>query len=102
MPGDHLCLDHRGGPGIPHEGLQGDILEAGDGGALFLNEIGDVTTGVQRSPLRALEGGEITCLGESKPRKVDVRFIAATQSGRGGSEGQFSIRTAVSHPSCQN
>jgi len=58
-----------------HEGL----FEAANGGTLFLDEIGDVSTSVQASLLRALEEREITRVGESRPRKVDARIIAATQ-----------------------
>ncbi len=57
-----------------HEGL----FEAANGGTLFLDEIGDISTSVQTSLLRVLQEKEITRLGESKPRKIDVRVLTAT------------------------
>jgi transcriptional regulator with GAF, ATPase, and Fis domain len=54
------------------------VFEAADGGTIFLDEIGDVPASVQSSLLRVLEEREITRLGESRPRSIDVRVIAAT------------------------
>ena len=55
------------------------VFERAEGGTLLLDEIGDVSKNVQTSLLRVLEDKEITRLGDSKPRKVDVRVVAATQ-----------------------
>jgi len=57
-----------------HEGY----FEAAEGGILFLDEIGDMPLTTQATLLRALQEGEIIRLGESRPRKVDVRVLAAT------------------------
>jgi len=54
------------------------VFEAADGGTIFLDEIGDVPPSMQSSLLRVLEEKEITRLGESWPRAVDVRVITAT------------------------
>jgi PAS domain S-box-containing protein len=54
------------------------VFEAAQGGTVFLDEIGDIPLGVQTSLLRVLQEKEITRLGESTPRPVDVRVIAAT------------------------
>ena len=54
------------------------LVEAADGGTLFLDEIGEMTLPVQGRLLRALEAGEIRRLGETKPRYVQTRFVAAT------------------------
>jgi PAS domain S-box-containing protein len=54
------------------------VFETADGGTLFLDEIGDVPLNVQTSLLRVLQEREITRLGESKTRKVDVRVLAAS------------------------
>ncbi len=57
-----------------HEGF----FEAAEGGILFLDEIGDMPLTIQTTLLRVLQEGEIIRLGESRPRKVDVRVFAAT------------------------
>ncbi len=53
-------------------------FELANGGTLFLDEIGDMPASLQAKLLRALESGEIEILGASKPIKVDVRIVAAT------------------------
>jgi DNA-binding NtrC family response regulator len=57
---------------------QQGFFEAANGGTLFLDEIGDISSAVQISLLRVLQEKEIVRLGESRPRKVDVRVLAAT------------------------
>jgi len=57
---------------------QQGFFEAADGGTIFLDEIGDISQGVQTSLLRVLQEKEILRLGESRPRKVNVRVLAAT------------------------
>ena len=59
------------------ENQQG-FFEAADRGTVFLDEIGDISPAVQTSLLRVLQEREIVRIGESKPRKVDVRVLAAT------------------------
>jgi len=58
-------------------GMAGKI-EAADGGTLFLDEIGEMPLDMQPMLLRVLEQGEVYRLGDSKPRKVDFRLVAAT------------------------
>jgi two-component system response regulator GlrR len=55
----------------------GAFAEA-DGGTLFLDEIGELPLDLQPKLLRALESGTLKRLGEDRPRRVDVRIIAAT------------------------
>ena len=54
------------------------LFEEGAKGTVFLDEIGDISPVVQMKLLRVLQEREITRVGESKPRRVDVRVIAAT------------------------
>lgn len=54
------------------------FFEAAEGGTLFLDEIGDIPLNIQATLLRVLQEKEITRLGETKPRKIDVRIITAT------------------------
>ena len=53
-------------------------FEQADGGTLFLDEIGDMSLAAQAKVLRVLQDGEVTRIGGAKPRKVDVRVLAAT------------------------
>jgi tetratricopeptide (TPR) repeat protein len=54
------------------------VIRAADGGTLFLDEIGELPLDTQPKLLRFLENGEVFPLGEQKPRRVDVRILAAT------------------------
>ncbi|HEY6896561.1 MAG TPA: sigma-54-dependent Fis family transcriptional regulator [Rhodocyclaceae bacterium] len=53
-------------------------LEAAHGGTLFLDEIGEMPIDLQTYLLRVLEEGELYRIGETKPRKISFRLIAAT------------------------
>jgi DNA-binding NtrC family response regulator len=53
-------------------------LRAADGGTVFLDEIGELPLAVQAKLLRFLESGECHAVGESKPYRVNVRLITAT------------------------
>ncbi len=54
------------------------IIEEANGGTLFLDEIGELPLNLQVKLLRVLQEGEIKPLGSSKTKKINVRFIAAT------------------------
>ena len=53
-------------------------FEEADGGTLFLDELGTLSMGAQERLLRAVEYGEVTRIGSSRPIRVDVRIVAAT------------------------
>jgi len=53
-------------------------FEAADGGTLFLDEIGNIPMPLQAKLLTALQRREITRVGETDPRSVDIRLISAT------------------------
>ena len=50
------------------------------GGTLYLDEVGEAPPEIQVMLLRALESGEVTSVGDPAPRKVDVRFVSATDA----------------------
>ena len=60
------------------EGGKKGYFELANGGVLFLDEIGEVSTGFQTKLLRAIQENEIYRIGGSKPIKTDVQIIAAT------------------------
>ncbi|HVJ02272.1 MAG TPA: phage shock protein operon transcriptional activator [Sphingomonas sp.] len=53
-------------------------FEEADGGTLFLDELGTLSMAAQDRLLRAVEYGEVTRIGASRPLNVDVRIVAAT------------------------
>ena len=53
-------------------------FETADRGTLFLDEVGEMDLSLQAKLLRVLQEGEIVRVGASKPRRVDVRVVAAT------------------------
>ena len=69
MPGAFTGAGNKGKSGY---------FEMADGGTVFLDEIGELSLAMQTRLLRVLQDGEIMRVGSSKPRKVNVRIIAAT------------------------
>lgn len=55
-------------------------LETAAGGTAFLDEIGNLTLGVQQKLLTMIEKREMSRLGSNKLRKIDVRLLAATNA----------------------
>lgn len=54
------------------------LLEEADGGTLFLDEVGDLSPALQVKLLRVLEAGEFIPVGAIREKRVEVRFLAAT------------------------
>lgn len=54
------------------------LFEVADGGTLFLDEIGETPYALQVKLLRALQEGEIMAVGATRPRRVNVRVVCAT------------------------
>lgn len=54
------------------------VIRAADSGTLFLDEVGELPLDTQPKLLRFLENSEVFPLGEQRPRRVDVRVLAAT------------------------
>lgn len=54
------------------------LLEEADQGTLFLDEIGEMDISLQAKLLRVIETGEFISVGDTKPQRVNIRIIAAT------------------------
>jgi two-component system nitrogen regulation response regulator GlnG len=69
---------HEKGSFTGADSLRRGRFEQADGGSLFLDEIGDMSVGLQTRLLRVLAEGEFYRVGGQTPIRVDVRVIAAT------------------------
>ena len=67
------------------------LFEEAEGGTIFLDEIGDISQGMQLKLLRVLQEREIRRVGESRSRRIDVRVITATNRGmaKALADGEF-------------
>jgi DNA-binding NtrC family response regulator/tetratricopeptide (TPR) repeat protein len=88
---DSQLFGHRRGSFTGAVADQPGLVRTAAGGTLFLDEIGDLPLDVQPKLLRFLEQSEIMPIGETRPQKVDVRVLAATNADleQKVSEGQF-------------
>jgi transcriptional regulator with PAS, ATPase and Fis domain len=59
-------------------GAKAGLFESADGGTVFLDEVGELPIETQAKLLRVIERGEVIRLGSVQPRRVDVRYVAAT------------------------
>ena len=77
----------QGAHSTAHQAKPG-LIEEAEGGTLFLDEIGEMTDEAQIKLLRFLQDRELTPLGSTRPRRIDVRVIAATNRTAPGSAGK--------------
>src|SRR5262245_16461611 len=77
---ENELFGHARGAFTGAAGARPGLIEHANTGTLFLDEIGTMAAGVQAKLLRALESGEVRRIGENDVRKVDVRFVAASNT----------------------
>jgi hydrogenase-4 transcriptional activator len=77
---DSQLFGHRRGSFTGAVADQPGVIRTASGGTIFLDEIGDLPLDVQPKLLRFLEQGEILPVGETRPIRVDVRVVAATNA----------------------
>jgi DNA-binding NtrC family response regulator len=88
---DSQLFGHRRGSFTGAVSDQPGVLRTAVGGTLFLDEVGDLPLDVQPKLLRFLEQGEVMPVGDTRPHRVDVRVVAATNADleQRVSEGTF-------------
>jgi hydrogenase-4 transcriptional activator len=77
---DSQLFGHRRGSFTGAVSDQPGLVRSAVGGTLFLDEIGDLPLDVQPKLLRFLEQHEIMPIGDTRPQKVDVRVLTATNA----------------------
>ena len=77
---DSQLFGHRRGSFTGAHADQLGVMQTAVGGTLFLDEVGDLPIDVQPKLLRFLEQGEVLPVGETRPQRVDVRVVAATNA----------------------
>ncbi len=75
---ENELFGHRKGAYTGASQDKNGLLEEADGGTVYLDEATGISLTTQIKLLRALEDKEITRLGETKPRKIDIRVISST------------------------
>jgi len=82
---------HARGAYTGAEAARDGLLASAEGGTVLLDEIGDMSLSGQAKILRVIEQKEVSRLGGTDKRKIDVRFVAATNQDleKLASEGRF-------------
>jgi DNA-binding NtrC family response regulator len=80
---ESLLFGHKKGSFTGAVADQVGKFEQADGGTLFLDELGELPMAAQAKMLRVLQDGLVEPIGAKKPRKVDVRIVAATNQNLG-------------------
>jgi DNA-binding NtrC family response regulator len=89
---ENELFGHSRGAFTGAAGARPGLIEHASGGTLFLDEIGTMAPALQAKLLRALDSGEVRRIGENESRRVDVRFVTATNVDIDAAVGNGSFR----------
>ena len=84
----------QGAHSTAHQAKAG-LIEEAEGGTLFLDEIGEMSQEAQIKLLRFLQDREPTPLGSTRPRKLDVRIVAATNRTGASAQSPGGLRDDI-------
>jgi Nif-specific regulatory protein len=73
------------------------LLEVAEGGSVFLDEVGELSLTMQAKLLRVLQEREFVRVGGTRPIKINVRFLAATNKDLQKAVGEGSFRADLFH-----
>lgn len=83
---------HAKGAFTGAEQYRDGLLVSADGGTIFLDEVGDMSLCAQAKILRVLENKQVCQVGSNRERKLDIRFIAATNQDLEAMTGRGAFR----------
>lgn len=88
---ESTLFGHKKGAFTDAKGDKPGLFEKASSGTLFLDEVSNLSSGIQAKLLRVLEEGKVRRIGETHERKVDVRVIAASNKNleKEVAEGRF-------------
>jgi DNA-binding NtrC family response regulator len=94
---ESVLFGHERGAFTGADRAREGVFESARGGSVFLDEVGELSSGAQAALLRALETRKITRVGGSQELDIDARFIAATHRDLDGMAKNGTFRLDLLH-----